>query len=366
MYNLQKKTEYLFIKKDTSVLCSLVCAMHILLAPFCYYYGYDFICQYHIYISILYITMIAISKAIPKLFLFSFCYLETIAYTFIVTILYGNDAGSYIITLVLLVYLFMIFISSRTSAHKYIFSTVFSTAVTVTEIIIIQIIDFTKLDVAHTFINRFYLIHYFIVAVTSILAVCFIGHIIRQNIFRFNEKNKMRNAFLNYSSTHDALTKIFNRRIIMQIINSFSTNAEYKDKIFALAIFDIDHFKKVNDTYGHDCGDVILKGMASLISRYRPDNTIFARWGGEEFIILFTSEADSAIDVLENIRNLVQNYSFKYLTKMIKITITLGLSSSGNPQSFQKMLIEADKNLIKGKNDGRNRVVSGYYGDEES
>ena len=53
-------------------------------------------------------------------------------------------------------------------------------------------------------------------------------------------------------------------------------------------------------------------------------------------------------------------------TKMIKITITLGLSSSGNPQSFQKMLIEADKNLIKGKNDGRNRVVSGYYGDEES
>ncbi|MGN0740267.1 MAG: GGDEF domain-containing protein [Treponema sp.] len=366
MYNLQKKTEYLFIKKDTSVLCALVCAMHIVLAPFCYYYGYDFICQYHMYISILYITMIAISKAIPKLFLFSLCYLETIAYTFIVTILYGNDAGSYIITLALLVYLFMISISSRASERKYIFTTVFSTVFTITEIIIVQIIDFTKQNAGNMFINKFYLLHYFIFSVTSILAICFISHIIRQNIFRFNEKNKMRNAFLNYSSTHDALTKIFNRRKIMQIINNFSTSAAYKDKIFALSIFDIDHFKKVNDTYGHNCGDAILKGMASLISRYLPGNTIFARWGGEEFIIMFTSEADSASDILENIRSRVQDYSFKYFTKTIKITITLGLSSTGKPESFQKMLIEADKNLIKGKNAGRNRVVSGSQGDEQS
>ena len=90
-----------------------------------------------------------------------------------------------------------------------------------------------------------------------------------------------------------------------------------------------------------------------------PENTIFARWGGEEFLIIFVGNTEIAEEALETIRSRVQDYSFRYFNKAIKLTITLGLSHPDKSFNFSKMLIEADKNLMKGKQTGKNRVVSG-------
>lgn len=354
MYNLKRKLQYILIKKDTSVLCSIICLMHMILAPICFYFNYDFLSRYHIYTTILYIIMIMLSKAIPELFLFAMSYLETIAYSIILVVLYGNDAGSYTITLTLLAYFFMLSISSK----KYTFNTISPALLTLAEILIIQFADFHPKATTELFTRSFYLIHYSFFAAISIFTIIFISYVIQTKFYRFHEKTKIKTEYLHYSATHDALTKIYNRRRATEILNNYATKPEYTNTLFAASIFDIDNFKKLNDSFGHDCGDAVLRTIADLILRSLPDNTIFARWGGEEFLILFVDNTDTAAETLENMRSRVQDYSFKYFNKAIKLTITIGLSHADKSFNFSKMLIEADENLMKGKQSGKNCVIT--------
>lgn len=355
MPNFIRKIQYLLIKKDTCVLCSLICAMHIILAPLCFSQKFDTLSCYHITVAVLYIIAIILSSAIPAIFLFTLCYIETIAYSILTLILHGSDAGSYILTLTLLAYLFMISIISRRTA-KY---TLFPATLTLILILSIQTFDFKVTTNVTPFTNDFYLIHYSVIAGTSIITIIYIAYVIRTKFFRFREKTKVKTNFLNYSATHDALTKIYNRRRASEIISNYTTKSEYTNILFSVCIFDIDDFKKINDHFGHDCGDAALKLLSSLILRSLPENTIFARWGGEEFLIIFVGNTEIAEEALETIRSRVQDYSFRYFNKAIKLTITLGLSHPDKSFNFSKMLIEADKNLMKGKQTGKNRVVSG-------
>lgn len=355
MYNLRKRIQYLFIRKDTSVLCSLVAIMHLIISPVCFYYHFDFLSRYHTYAAILYIVMIMLSKAIPPLFLFTMCDLESIAYCFIVSLMYGNDAGSYILPMTLLTYLFMIVISSKKESY----STIIPTTLTIIVVIVLQLLNFYPSKTENFFSKDFYLFHYMVYSITSILTICFICYVIQKKFYRFREKTRVKTAYLNYSATHDSLTKALNRRHVSEMINHYTSSAEYADTIFTTAIFDIDNFKKINDTYGHNCGDVILKLLADLIHRSLPENTVFARWGGEEFIILFIGTSNNAYQILNELRERIEDNSFKYFNKAIKITITIGLSSSEKSYNFQKMLIDADNNLLIGKRTGKNKIVTG-------
>lgn len=355
MYSLRKRIQYLFIKKDTSVLCGLIAAMHLIMSPVTFYYHFDFLSRYHTYAGILYVIMIMLSKAIPPLFLFTMCDLESIAYCFIVTINHGNEAGAYILPLTLLTYLFMIVISSK----KETYSTIIPTTLTIIVVLVLQFLNFHPGKNIVPFPKPFYLFHYSTYSITSILTICFICYVIQKKFYRFREKTRIKTSYLNYSATHDSLTKILNRRHISEMINNYSSNPEYADTVFRAAIFDIDNFKKINDTYGHNCGDVILKLLADLIHRNLPENTVFARWGGEEFLILFIGTSNDAYQVLEQIRDRVEDNSFKYFNKAIKITITIGLSEAEKSYNFQKMLIDADNNLLLGKRTGKNKTVKG-------
>lgn len=355
MYNLRKRIQYLFIRKDTSVLCALISALHMIMSPVCFYYHLDFLSRYHTYCSILYVIMIMMSKAIPPLFLFTMADLESIAYCFIVTIMHGNNAGAYILPMTLLTYLFMIVISSK----KETYSTILPTTITIIVVLILQILNFYPSKNAVSFPKSFYLFHYTTYSITSVLTICFICYVIQKKFYRFREKTRIKTAYLNYSATHDSLTKALNRRHVSEIISNYTSSAEYADTIFTTAIFDIDNFKKINDTYGHNCGDVILKLLADLIHRSLPENTVFARWGGEEFLILFIGTSNDAYQILNELRERIEDNSFRYFNKAIKITITIGLSSSEKSYNFQKMLIDADNNLLIGKRTGKNKIVRG-------
>lgn len=355
MANVKRSIQYVLIKKDTTVLCSLICIMHLILAPLCFSQRLDFLSCYHVIIAVLYIIGILLSNAIPAIFLFTLCHVETIIYSILILVLHGNDAGSYILTLTLLAYLFMISISSRRSAKYSIVPAFLTIAIT----LIIQGFDFTVNPKAIPLTNKFYLLHYSVFSGTSIITIIYIAYVIRTKFFRFREKTRVKTAYLNYSATHDALTKIYNRRRASEILSNYATKTEYTNTVFSACIFDIDNFKKLNDNFGHDCGDTVLKLIASLILRSLPENTIFARWGGEEFLILFVGNTEIAEETLEMIRSRVQDYSFKYFNKAIKLTITLGLSHPDKSFNFSKMLIEADENLMKGKQSGKNCVVSG-------
>ncbi len=163
------------------------------------------------------------------------------------------------------------------------------------------------------------------------------------------------------SATKDHLTKIFNRKTFAErFIQEFSYALRHS-RVYSLAILDIDHFKKVNDTYGHQAGDYVLRQLADVISQLIRNEDIFARYGGEEFVILLRdTDEEKAFVFAMRIRRAVEKHEFKFQDKIIPITVSIGISTlkDGNFKTPEEMFRVADEYLYKAKNNGRNRVES--------
>ena len=160
---------------------------------------------------------------------------------------------------------------------------------------------------------------------------------------------------LEHLSTTDALTSIKNRHYFSEKLNDEIHRSErYKD-IFSLIIFDIDHFKKINDNYGHDMGDRILIQYTHLISGLLRDSDVFSRVSGEEFmIILPNTNLESAQVIAEKLRVKVEVHDEK-----IPITISIGVVEYRLDEKLHPLMNRVDRALHKAKSDGRNRVVVG-------
>lgn len=156
----------------------------------------------------------------------------------------------------------------------------------------------------------------------------------------------------------DPLTGLNNRRYVHSAVQRIAERAATTGVPFAVAITDIDFFKKVNDTYGHNAGDEVLKAVAGKLKECMVGKGFAARWGGEEFVLIFekTNMADSvpALEALEdNIRGMtVYADGFE-----IKITMTIGITD-GHGSDIEKLVEEADAKLYYGKEHGRNQIVS--------
>ncbi|MDY0362298.1 MAG: GGDEF domain-containing protein [Desulforegulaceae bacterium] len=155
----------------------------------------------------------------------------------------------------------------------------------------------------------------------------------------------------------DPLTGLFNRRYIYEYFQYIKTSSS--KRFFSFILCDLDHFKKVNDTFGHDCGDYVLKKTAEIIkSKIRPGD-LAGRWGGEEFLIILPElELESAFDVAERIRNEIFEYNFCWMNEDFKISMSFGISGSSIYESHPCEIINfADEKLYEAKNTGRNKVV---------
>lgn len=147
----------------------------------------------------------------------------------------------------------------------------------------------------------------------------------------------------------DNLTQIYNRYAFFK---EFDKLEKHK---FSLIMFDIDHFKKVNDTYGHDVGDFILYELCRVVENRLRGDDIFGRVGGEEFMILLPSTpVINATLIANRIKNDVENHDFK---KVPKVTISLGVIESSEVTNSEQILKNVDIALYKAKNAGRNKVV---------
>lgn len=160
-------------------------------------------------------------------------------------------------------------------------------------------------------------------------------------------------------SLTDSLTGLSNRRDMMNKINLESKRADRSDSNFAFILIDIDHFKKVNDTYGHDAGDVVLKGIASILKNEARQTDTTSRWGGEEFLLLLpNTDQEGAVATAEKFRKMVEAEQFTYENYLIKVTLTLGISICQKGLSPEGAIAMADKALYQGKSFGRNRVIA--------
>ena len=157
----------------------------------------------------------------------------------------------------------------------------------------------------------------------------------------------------------DPLTGLYNRRHLDGNLEREFMRAKRYDSDLSLAVIDIDFFKKINDTYGHICGDHVLKEAAYLIlESFRKTDIVF-RYGGEEFVVLLTeTPLESAQIALERLRKSIENYPFKFRNENLKITVSIGAAGvSEDINSGSELLDLADKSLYTAKESGRNRLV---------
>lgn len=167
---------------------------------------------------------------------------------------------------------------------------------------------------------------------------------------------------------HDALTGLKTRAFLEEELEVYlatiAQNEKGKRKEWfgfknvSVVFFDIDHFKKINDTYGHDIGDIALRTVAETIQASLRTGDTAARWGGEEMIasLLGAGEKD-AVEKAEEIRQKIEKLDFAEATNL-KMTISSGVASSDGKTSLEELVKRADQALYQAKNSGRNKVVA--------
>ena len=168
---------------------------------------------------------------------------------------------------------------------------------------------------------------------------------------------KKENVKLEEEANVDPLTKLMNRRSLSNCVNDMISSASDED-IYSVVMIDIDDFKKVNDRYGHNMGDIVLMQLATIFSEQLRDGDCACRWGGEEFLLLVHGTKEESFFVSERIRKVVSEKVFvDKRSGRFSVTVTMGISDSRSGKPFRIVVDEADEKLYYGKRDGKNKVV---------
>ena len=158
---------------------------------------------------------------------------------------------------------------------------------------------------------------------------------------------------LEYAASRDALTGVYNRRYLISTLKQWMNT---DDKHFLVVLIDIDQFKSINDTYGYVYGDEVLTELARIMMQEIHGKGIVARYGGEEFMLLFeNADRQVALEVMENIKKRLEEYSMK--SRNIAITFSGGMEEYRTEGKIDELFRNTDKKLYQAKNDGKNRIV---------
>ncbi len=178
-----------------------------------------------------------------------------------------------------------------------------------------------------------------------------------------NDTRELESKLVDYNNkllvqaNTDTLTGLYNRRKAMDYMEDFIKKG-LNDSGFCLCICDIDFFKKVNDNYGHDIGDLVLVKISEIFRQEIQKGNFAARWGGEEFLLVFPScNGDDAYIKLENIRRTIKKLEFQANDTTFSVTMTYGLAEYDYHNGLTATLKEADEKLYIGKENGRDRIV---------
>lgn len=155
----------------------------------------------------------------------------------------------------------------------------------------------------------------------------------------------------------DPLTHLSNRRDALCILKHEQTRITRNREPLAIALCDVDHFKKINDQYGHNAGDAVLVELAKLFATNLREQDCVARWGGEEFLFIFPQTlAKNANVIAEKIKNKLQDHVVNYEGEKIKVTVSMGIEQLNDNQNIDELINNADKYLYQAKNAGRNQI----------
>ncbi|PKM13139.1 MAG: GGDEF domain-containing protein [Gammaproteobacteria bacterium HGW-Gammaproteobacteria-3] len=158
----------------------------------------------------------------------------------------------------------------------------------------------------------------------------------------------------------DPLTQTQNRTAFNDSVEREIYLARRSNKPLGLIFLDIDHFKAINDQFGHECGDIVLTSVAKWIRESIRNSDVVYRYGGEEFVVLLReTDAEGALLLAERIRRHIENHTLAYGMETLKLTASFGVSSLRDNDDIEHLLVRADQAMYRAKNSGRNRVVAG-------
>jgi diguanylate cyclase (GGDEF)-like protein len=178
-----------------------------------------------------------------------------------------------------------------------------------------------------------------------------------QNI-KIQKELKVLMEELKVLATTDSLTRLYNRRYFMDKLLEY---VEKDEEPLALILFDIDNFKKINDTYGHNAGDTVLITVSNIFKLLLRQEDVISRWGGEEFMICLPGQTiEKAYTVAERLRNEVANYTFVSDDITFYCSITGGVLQYDKEISAEKNITKTDKALYLGKTTGKNHCILAY------
>jgi len=173
-------------------------------------------------------------------------------------------------------------------------------------------------------------------------------------------KNAITHDQLQRLAANDPLTGILNRRFGMTRLNDEFARSIRSNSPLGVIMFDIDHFKKINDTYGHLIGDKVLIKLTQVSKEALREGDVFVRYGGEEFLIVMPGASTSDVfNIAEKLRHLVEDFAISHKSQIIKITISLGGVSypDYSAKEINELIGAADRNLYRAKNEGRNKTI---------
>ncbi|MFT4182722.1 MAG: diguanylate cyclase [Rhizobium sp.] len=191
------------------------------------------------------------------------------------------------------------------------------------------------------------------VTIVNILGVVLLSDLLERERYRVSIQRALENE-----ASVDPLTKLPNRRVLQREGDRCSKEAGSRRIPFSIIMLDIDHFKKINDTWGHSCGDTVLAKVADVIRQTVRKTDVAARYGGEEIVVLLpNTDERAAMSVAEKIRKDIEATGLVFDRDVVHITVSIGIACSNEPTTdFRYVLEAADKALYRAKAGGRNRV----------
>lgn len=165
-------------------------------------------------------------------------------------------------------------------------------------------------------------------------------------------------AIVKQEKSTDFLTSVLNRRAYEEEVIKIEKKYEAFESNYAIVFYDVDHFKKINDTYGHNCGDTVLETLGKILKSLTRKENIIARYGGEEFLALINYEEEKELyKYINRVKNLINTTRFRYKDISIQVKFSAGVSFRRNYKNYAEAKKKSDDLLYQAKKEGRNKVI---------
>ena len=333
--------------------------IHIALCICFYLYEYPILFIYNIFAVILYLVMGFRFTALREYALMYYCcYAEITFFSSFATLLAGWDWGFMIYLIALTPVSFYLAYSSPQFGHG-IKKPFFFVSLSMVVFVITRILS-TRITPLYTerIFDQHMTLMYSVNAIISFLALLLFSILftieIRQNEIRLEEQYSL----LESVSSKDPLTGLFNRRSMDKYLITALEQSKGDGLVFSVILGDIDDFKRVNDTYGHNIGDQVLIQVAKTISENASEGCRVCRWGGEEILIFIPENETVTYEVAEKIRQSIEQIRVPFSADYASVTMTFGIAEYSPGLPFNKLVSIADNRLYYGKRHGKNQVVS--------